>query len=374
MISFSNSLSLLIGQLCGVGKHIASSCGSTFYHANLPTLGKIWQIDIDTTQGKVLWWDVDDKYNKGRQATISDFSNMYHIVMVFGGGTFELNVDNSFLKTKYNPSYVTYPSDSTINVAGGTTTRIIGEQITTTSVTSYRLKFTSYGTNMCFGLISAANINTVALEGGDFSAHWGVCVEAAFPTGQLMIVCPCASCATGCETCTWTSSTACTSCTTGYYYGTTSCQPCHHLCSACFGYVSNQCTACKPGAFLQDLTACSETCPFNEYWPDSTNNICAPCDSACFRCTGPSNTECSMCKTGYFLQPASTICLNSCPTGYGGNPTTKICVLCDSSCLVCTGSLNSECSACNPGYFYSQHPQQQLALTLVLKLDIGRTL
>ena len=138
--------------------------------------GQTWQIDIDTTIGKVLWWDINGSINKGRQATISDFSNMYHIVMVFGGGIFDVNVNNNFLKTRYNDLHVTYPTSTRVNVANGATTRIIGEKITTTSVTSYQLTFTSYGSNICFGLISASDVNAVTLDGGDFttlgSLYW----------------------------------------------------------------------------------------------------------------------------------------------------------------------------------------------------------
>ena len=277
--------------------------------------------------------------------------------MVFGGGTFELNVDNSFLKTRYNAAYVSYPDSTTVVVASGATTRIIGEPITTTSVRSYQLKFTNYGTDICFGLISTPDIDSVTLDGGDFSEHWGVCVGATYPTGQLVTECPCDPCATGCATCTGAASTDCTSCITGYYYETT-CKPCHAACSACFDYSSVHCTACKPGYFLHPAsTICADYCP-DRHWKDTTNNTCVPCDIACSACLGSSNSECSACNSGYFLQPSpeSTTCLNSCPSGYWKDITNHICDPCNAACSACTGSLNSQCSTCNTNYYLQPPP------------------
>ena len=283
--------------------------------------------------------------------------------MVFGGGTFELNVDNSFLKTRYNPAYVSYPDSTTVVVASGATTRIIGEPITTTSVRSYQLKFTSYGTNMCFGLISAANVNTIALEGGDFSAHWGVCVGATYPTGQLATVCPCEKCANnGCDTCDGPNPEHCSLCIPGYFMP--GCQACNYACAACFGLASNQCSACKTGFFLQpSSTTCADECP-SGYWKDTTNHICAPCNAACTTCLDETNTQCSTCNTNYYLQPppAGTTCDSTCPNGYWRDDTINKCQPCHNSCSICTGPGNDQCSACNSGFFRQPAPSDTTCL------------
>ena len=356
LVFHSNSFSTLIEQLCGIGGFIPGGCSSGPVNTNLPAAGNTWRIDIDTANGKVLWWNPRDGWNKGRRATGVDFSNMYHIVMVFGGGTFDLNVDNSFLKTRYNDLHVTYPTSTRISVANGATTRIIGEKITTTSVTSYQLKFTSVGSNMCFGLISASDIEAVTLDGGDFTAHWGVCVGNTYPSGQLTAVCPCGNCVPGCATCTNAASSDCTACKPGYFLPYCS-GTCHSSCSVCTGSSNTQCSACASGNFLQpSSTTCLSTCP-GGYWKDTTNNICAACDSACSACTGSSNTECSACTPGYFLQPLpSTTCLNSCPSGYGGDSTINKCVQCDVSCSGCTGTGNDKCIACKSEYFLQPAP------------------
>ena len=355
LFRFLTTLLILLGQLCGVGKYLPSECSSGTWNENLPTASQTWQIDIDTTNGKVLWWYPGGVSNKARQATISDFSNMYHIVMVFGGGYFDLSLNNSFLKTKYNPAHVSYPTSTRVKVSNGATTRIIGEKITTTSVTSYKITFTNYGTNICYGLISIPDINTVTLDNGDFQAHWGVCVGSTWPTGQIAIVCQCKDCAANCATCTGASFGECTACKELYSnYSGTSCSSCHAYCSVCTGSTNSACSACRAGYYLQpapSATTCLSTCP-TEYWKDTTILVCAPCDVACSTCTGPNYNQCSACKTGYFLQPSSTICLNSCPNGYYGT-SSNTCAICHTYCSICTGSSNSACSACKSGYFFS---------------------
>ena len=47
------------------------------------------------------------------------------------------------------------------------------------------------------------------------------------------------------------------------------------------------------------------------------------CDSACSACTGPSNTECTSCNQGWFLN--ETTCNTTCPTGYYSNAVTNGC-------------------------------------------------
>ena len=372
-------------------------CSSGSYSSFLPTPGRVWQIDIDTTYGKVLWWETTGYTNYGRQASISDFSNMYHIVMVFGGGTFDLNIDNSFLKTKYDSDYVTFPTSTRVNVANGATTRIIGEKITTTSVTSYQLTFTSYGADMCFGLISTSDVDSVTLNGGDFNAHWGVCVAGA--TSQLTTVCPCGNCiSTGCTTCVGAGWSDCTSCKPGFYLSDCS-GSCHAYCSVCTGPSNTECSACKSGYFLQPAsTTCDSNCPSTAHWKDTINNICVnscpigyyegytsdecmPCHAACSKCEDGTHTFCLACNDGYFLQPSSTTCLSNCPSGkwkdtannicvdscpspgYWQDTTNHICADCHTACSVCTGSSNTQCSACKPGYFLQPAPDVTTCLS-----------
>ena len=129
---------------------------------------------------------------------------MYHIVLVIGGGMFSLNVDNSFLKFKNNPSAVSFPFTAVVSVGNGLTTRVIGEKISSSSVTSYQISLMGIGVSLCFGLIEILDINSVTLDGGDYQTHWGPCSSgfgSMCPTGLIGWVCPCAPCDAQCTKC-----------------------------------------------------------------------------------------------------------------------------------------------------------------------------
>ena len=85
---------------------------------------------------------------------------------------------------------------------------------------------------------------------------------------------------------------------------------------------------------------------------------CVSCDPSCVGCTAAGNTACTGgCQTGYYQQPApaTSSCLSTCPTSYYyyyADSSTNICEPCNSYCKVCTGSLSSTCSQCNPGYYF----------------------
>ena len=368
-------------------------------------------------------------WEQGMLSTISDFSEMYHIVMVIGGGMFSLNVDNSFLKFKNNPSAAAFLSTAVVSAGNGLTTRVIGEKISSSSVTSYQISLMGIGVSLCFGLIEILDINSVTLDGGDYQTHWGPCsggFGSMRPTGLIGWVCPCAlcdaqctkcfgptsgeceacnvgyylqpdlpacltTCPTGywkddtshicaechhaCSECTDGTDTQCSACNPGYYLVGDTCAACHLACSICMGPLIHQCYACNSGYFLQpSRIGCDDSCP-DGYWPDYTSKSCQECHNFCLKCSGngfwqdagskqcqpchaycsictsASNTDCTVCNSGFFLQPSSTTCSDSCPTGYGKNCATKTCVLCDTSCLACTGSTSDECSVCNTGYF-----------------------
>ena len=458
----SNSYLFLIGTCCGFGKYIPATCsGGT---EELPKMSDTWQVDINVTSGQVTWFNIYSPSNRVLLSTISDFSNMYHIVMVVGEAVFNIYPDNTFMNFKNNPTYVGFPSNISVTVdgvSGITTTRIIGEKITSTSVTSYQITLSSFGGWFCFGLSKIPDINAVILNGGDYDNSWGPCVNHTggnkWPIGQLDFVCPCEPCHAQCTRCSGPSENECSACNTGFYLqsastsclntcpagywkddtnhicaechsacsncadgtdtqcsackinyylqpapsdttcdstcpdgywgddATQSCQVCHSFCSECSGPNSNECSACKSGYFLQGSTCmtchlacsvcagsldsqcsacnpnhylqpppsdttCLGSCP-NGYWLDDESNQCQPCHAFCSICTSSSHTECTVCNSGFFLQPSSTTCSDSCPDGYWLNSTSNVCENCDISCAICSSSDNTQCSACKSGYF-----------------------
>ena len=133
----------------------------------------------------------------------------------------------------------------------------------------------------------------------------------------------------------------------------------------------------------EDCIKCHSTCqgdctgPFAEDCVDFTYKYCDPhpfepalgecnfaveCSANCYYCQN--ETECLECDTGFFLDPFTNQCQNSCPSSYFGNSQEKSCEKCHRSCGECKGpseldcivcsdsnaSLLSECE-CNLGYF-----------------------
>lgn len=99
---------------------------------------------------------------------------------------------------------------------------------------------------------------------------------------------------------------------------------------------------------------CYTTCPVSYY---GNAGVCILCNSLCDTCTGTLVSQCLSCKTvapnEAFYLAANTTCYVTCPVGYFPIVATHICQKCDISCSACTGS-PSPCSACNSSYaFYN---------------------
>ena len=90
---------------------------------------------------------------------------------------------------------------------------------------------------------------------------------------------------------------------------------------------------------------------------------CGACNNWCTSCTSNSNEDCSSCSNDYFLQPSSTTCYFFCPTGYYGNTNTNVCTLCHAYCSACTGASNTECSSCKSGYYLQPSPSSTTCLS-----------
>ena len=72
----------------------------------------------------------------------------------------------------------------------------------------------------------------------------------------------------------------------------------------------------------------------------------------CESCTGGAASDCSLCASGYFLHPTTSVCSPSCPDGYFQDNVLRTCPLCDSSCLTCSDSA-SHCLSCSAQHFSS---------------------
>lgn len=119
----------------------------------------------------------------------------------------------------------------------------------------------------------------------------------------------------------WLNYTCVTSCPNLYFLSNnnTNCTTCSQYCSVCHNS-SNNCSVCTlsgPNMAFLDGTSCVQTCPAQKY-PDTGGglvNLCLPCDFSCQVCTG-SPTPCSQCAPNHFLY--LNVCSTSCPTDYFG--------------------------------------------------------
>lgn len=88
---------------------------------------------------------------------------------------------------------------------------------------------------------------------------------------------------------------------------------------------------------------------------DDSDRTCKSCDYTCRECSGPSNGECIFCYTNWFLKRDESAtydigtCHSPCPALYYGM--INRCLACDSSCYRCTGPSDHECTECPTNHY-----------------------
>ena len=150
--------------------------------------------------------------------------------------------------------------------------------------------------------------------------------------------------------------------TVGMFWSGTSCVACLTPCASC-AVINNNCLSCVSGFMPNEKpdNTVNCHCPYAKFL--SAPGVCTPCVLGCVECFGPAMLDCTRCNWG--LTYTATGC--QCPTGstlslvgdrceaavdvtcgIGRYPGTTGCLNCDSSCSKCTGSANTQCSACDP--------------------------
>ncbi|CAB4040571.1 Cysteine-rich with EGF-like domain 2, partial [Paramuricea clavata] len=146
---------------------------------------------------------------------------------------------------------------------------------------------------------------------------------------------------------------------------------CHESCDGgCHDGSPKDCEACKDGWEESEEHGCTDkdecssgdVCESNKYCVNTPGSFkCEACDNSCEEnCTGPGNTACLACKTGYEMienEGCKDIdeCADESTTCEDGkycdnNPGSFACLDCDKACSHCSSAGTEKCSACNAGF------------------------
>ena len=300
------------------------------------TPGSTWTTVIKNNQA--IYKRSDGLETEG--VLIGPFSSAYHYLVWSGDAIVSFNTTPvNLFQYIYESSRVTFQESTLELTTGGS---IWGYDISDNFY--LEINYSSLDGWVCYGVTETLGSNTLDTAG--FPANGiGYCVESNGGSVSSYGV------TLGCEIC----------------------NQCHDYCAACEGGSNTQCTSCNFGYYLQPYsTTCSSDC-LDPYYADSITNKCIYCDAACTACSGTSYSQCYECNTGYYLQPASTICLENCPAGYFANASANVCtsnrfyychyktyyfksnqIGCYSSCYTCEGPDPDNCLSCTVSKFLYQ--------------------
>lgn len=217
--------------------------------------------------------------------------------------------------------------------------------------------YLSTSTNTCINCstscISCSSSISCSACANSSVLYQGYCLSSC-PSGFINVNQSCASCPSGCKTCT---SSACTSCSTGltlsngtcslpynncqngYYRNTLGgCSQCYTSCNTCIAGNIDNCLTCFIGYTLTN-GVCVQNCSIDSFY-SITNSSCQLCTSLFANCVSCTNNSCISCATNYTVLNGN--CSLSCPIGTFLSMST--CLSCPAYCLSCTSS--SSCSQC----------------------------
>ena len=245
------------------------------------------------------------------------------------------------------------------------------------NLTDFKCYTCPTGCLSCFGGSAAMCHNCTNAGGSDYFLEYGTnFCSTSCPAGQFKNVSSysCLLCDSNCKTCVATPTT-CLSCgfssigaslflyqsgcllvcPNGYFPNATTfiCDPCHEGCALCTGPSQQECSKCRTSVGLTpyykwlNATNCTTTCPTGQFVSGTVPNSCSGCDPGCSACAVLS-TNCSVdsCNSGYFYHAVNSSCLTVCPNNYYANTTTQRCTQCDPGCALCYGSGYTACTKC----------------------------
>ncbi|XP_042200046.1 proprotein convertase subtilisin/kexin type 6 isoform X3 [Callorhinchus milii] len=128
--------------------------------------------------------------------------------------------------------------------------------------------------------------------------------------------------------------------------------PCHAECDqlACDGPEADNCLNCVNLSLgtTGSNRNCVQICPIG-FYADSRAGRCLSCDRTCETCVGKNQSDCHLCKRGYFYYEELDICQLSCPSGFFTDEIERRCQNCPENCAECTESAEN-CTVCREGF------------------------
>lgn len=138
------------------------------------------------------------------------------------------------------------------------------------------------------------------------------------------------------------------------YANSTQCVNCINNCSKCIS--ATECISCLTGFYLYENSTCKTQCNTDNagFYIGTVNGelMCLRCwDQNCIKCRGGGSSDCLNCGST-FMDPSNPgRCIGQCDLSQNYKPTPSQCLPCDSRCNGCTGPTYSDCQVCRPGFF-----------------------
>ncbi|KAL4502475.1 hypothetical protein ABPG72_012062 [Tetrahymena utriculariae] len=160
------------------------------------------------------------------------------------------------------------------------------------------------------------------------------------------------------------------------------CLQCNQNCLTCSSYTS--CQSCQGGDYLDENNICRKLCfdqapPLQQYLPIKNMNSLYSCfysesdiqgncvrASQCLQIQNSSciSYQCSMCKSGYFLDSASGNCYQKCPAAYAKQSQSgnfKCVQISNTNCKL-YDQYGNNCLQCNPSYYLLNNQSSTLCV------------
>ncbi|KAL4456738.1 hypothetical protein ABPG73_014764 [Tetrahymena malaccensis] len=224
----------------------------------------------------------------------------------------------------------------------------------------------------------------------------------------------CRKCNDLCKTCN--DSVNCLTCKDGFYLNQNQCKQCDSSCFSCTGPSPSDCLICYQKNYfisIRQNNNCVPQCDISlSQFVDNSNslqsycksclsycqtcnnsiscltcnqgyylnqNICSQCDPSCLSCSGPTSSDCIICKQqGYYISTRlNNICTSQCDVSQSqfidtvSNIKQPICRECNNLCQTCNNSYscltclpghllkNGQCSDCDPTCLFCNGPGPQ---------------